>query len=63
MKRRERICGKKQAYTTQAAATAAKNALVADRGIYGPNLTTYRCKVCGHFHIGHRMGLGRDRHR
>lgn len=57
----ERRCLGKRSYDNQAAAIEGIEANARNRGIYVPHWRAYRCRHCGHWHIGHRPGLGRER--
>lgn len=53
---RQKQCGDKQRYSD---IKAAKSAAVLLFFRTGEKLTSYRCKFCGCWHIGHRPGSGR----
>jgi hypothetical protein len=55
---RQKQCGHKRHYPD---VKAAKSAAVLLFRHTGEKLTSYHCKFCGRWHIGHRPGSGRWR--
>jgi len=53
---RQRVCGNKQRYLNLKAAKSASVLLFLRTG---EKLTSYRCKYCRWWHIGHTPGSGR----
>lgn len=60
-KQQQRRCVTKRSYDNQAAADAAIESQARERGFYAPDWSSYRCRHCARWHIGHRPGLGRER--
>ena len=50
-------CWKKQKWKSEGAAKAHLRALLRSSGVYDEDkLATYRCPLCGFWHVGHKEG-------
>jgi hypothetical protein len=57
--KRRRSCAKKQRHPTRAAAEQQLSALIRKRGASPYYMHVYKCRYCGAYHVGHRIGAGK----
>ena len=59
--RRRRSCDRKERHQTRQSAEEQLNALIRKRGASPYYMHVYKCRHCGAYHVGHRIGAGKRR--
>jgi hypothetical protein len=58
MPRRRRSCKRKRRHTTREGAEDQLRSLERNRFATGMYMHAYKCRHCGGYHVGHRLGYG-----